>query len=126
MQRKCDACPRMYEAVRPNSRFCSDTCRKRAQRGHLAPADPPPVPVSSVAGAAASELRAVGRLDSSLGQAALALAARIDNSNAVNGYAALVKEYRETMAEALKDVSANDSDALDEIQEAALRLLHGA
>ena len=81
---------------------------------------------ASVVAATRVELAAAGRLSTHLGQAALALADRIDNARAVMGFAALVKEYRDTMRVALEDVEVNDDGALSKIQADALRLIAGS
>jgi hypothetical protein len=47
------------------------------------------------------DLLAAGRLETYMGAAAVALAERIDTSNAVMGFAALVKELRSTMTAAM-------------------------
>lgn len=67
-------------------------------------------------GATHAELERAGRLDTHLGQSALALAARIDSATAVMGFAALVKELRMTMVEALKGAP-RQADELDELEE---------
>jgi len=80
---------------------------------------------ASVVAATRAELAAVGRLETHLGQAALAAADRLDTSRAVQGYSGLLKEYRDTMREAMRDVEQH-ADAADQIREAALRLIAGA
>lgn len=128
MQRACDSCAEFYTAVRSTSRFCSDTCRKRGQRGHIAAVpvtpDVPPVVTGTVA-ATRAELAAADRLGTYLGAAALALAVRIDESTAVMGFAALVKELRSTMVEALKGAP-RAADAVDELEERRERKFAGA
>lgn len=62
-----------------------------------------------------AELDAAGRADTYLGAAALALADRIDQSTAVMGFAALVKELRATMDAALAGVK-KVADPLDELR----------
>jgi hypothetical protein len=121
MLRHCDVCSAEYLAKRRSSRFCSDRCRKRANRGaatlagranvvELAPEEP-----SELVSAVRSELKAAGRLNSSLGQQAILLAARIgapfDTGSSV---AALHRELRSTMERALKDVVL--VDPLDELR----------
>lgn len=137
MQRTCDRCGAPFEARRGNARFCSDACRTSAKRARQAgQSEALTAEVTELrerlvegAGLAAStraELDRAGRLDTWQGQAALALAVLIDNATAVMGYAALVREHRAAMVEALHDSEAGAGDALDAIQEAALRILHGA
>ena len=63
-----------------------------------------------------AELTAAGRLDSSAGQAAVALARRIDDgAESSSGLASLTREMRAAMAEALSRVEAS-GDALDELR----------
>jgi hypothetical protein len=62
------------------------------------------------------ELTAAGRLESSAGQAAIALATRIDEgAESSAGLAALTRELRAAMAEALANVT-EAGDALDELR----------
>jgi hypothetical protein len=109
MVRQCDVCSVEYLAKRRNSRFCSDRCRKRAQRGaatvtsqanvvEVAPEEPSPLVATVI-----SESEAAGQLNSSLDQQAVLLAGRIgapfDTGSSV---AALSKELRAVMAKALE------------------------
>ena len=104
MKRPCDSCGGPYEALRPWSRFCSPTCRSRARRGALMPhALPPPPPAGgALARAVQEELEEADRLDVPYGQAALLLAARIDeNRDTGSAVASLVRELRAMRAAAL-------------------------
>lgn len=116
MQRNCDACGVRYTAKRPNSRFCGDTCRKRGHRGAAAtPLERGPEPLTGVVAATERELEAADRLDSALGQGALVLARRIEsNRDTGAAMASLTREWRATLAEAVKD-SRVAVDPLDEI-----------
>lgn len=119
MKRPCDVCGTEYEAKRLNSRFCGDTCRKRFQR------NPAPVVVelrprtpveSGVLTATLAELDAADRTSTSLGQAALALAARIDARHDIgSALAALVKQHSVTLAEATNGAQVA-ATALDELR----------
>ena len=111
--RSCDVCAAPYEAARATSKFCGATCRQRAQRGHTG--DVPHEPTSGTIAAVRAELEAAGRLETHLGQAALALAGRIDSATAVMGFAALVKELRATMEAALANVR-EAADPVDELR----------
>ena len=115
MQRACDSCGASYEAKRKNSRFCSGTCRVRASRGAVTPAVrasvsslPPPVvePEESSLGlvvAVRQELEDAHRLETSLGQASLALAVRLESKGDTGAaVASLNRELRATLAEAVK------------------------
>lgn len=121
MQRNCDSCGVPYPAQRPNSRFCSESCRKKAARGTSSPRMEP-ISVDSSDSAAIStrsrvlsELQAAGRSETYLGACALALADRIDQATAVMGYAALIKELRATMDAALEGAE-KETDDLDELK----------
>lgn len=72
----------------------------------------------SVYGATWAELAAAGRVDTTLGQTALAVASRIDNGQLDTGssIASLAGRLQQVMAEALKDVPLAD-DPVDELQE---------
>ena len=65
-----------------------------------------------------AELDAAHRTESALGMAALALAERVDRGLMETGsaFAALVREMRATLAEALKDAE-RAGDGVDEIRE---------
>jgi len=120
MQRNCASCGVLYDAKRPNSKYHNDTCRKRAQRAPVKPAEMPPPPLllgnAPLTAAVRSELTAAARLDSMLGQAALALAGRIDSPHESGAsVASLVKQLRETMVDALKGAE-KAADVLDEIR----------
>jgi hypothetical protein len=123
MTRNCDVCRKPYEAARVSSKFCSDSCRKRARRGvAIAPAVPvaplvPPVSlVGTLTAATTAELQAAGREFTSLGQAALLLARRLESGEVETGssVAALVREHRAVLAQAV-DGAEVAADPLDEL-----------
>lgn len=97
-------------------KWCSDTCRKRG------PSKVRPLPSTDdgLVAATRRELEEAERVDTMLGQAALALATRI-SSNADSGSAAaqMVKELRSTMEEALAGAprAASHVDQLRELRE---------
>jgi len=72
-----------------------------------------------------AELEAAGRADTYLGRAAAALAVRIDESTAVMGFAALVKELRATMQAATEGVVVQ-ADPIDELRERRDRIYGAA
>ena len=120
MQRKCESCGRSYQAARPNSKFCGDTCRKRAQRspksGAVKPTEPTPSLAAGLEAVTARELEAADRLDTVFGQAALVLARRIESPMETgSSIASMTKQLRETMADALKGAQ-QVADPLDEIR----------
>jgi len=134
-------CARCGEAVKPRQvgqRFCSKECRQKAQRsrsrgepesGIVSSATVVQLHagggVASVVASTRAALSEAGRGDTYLGQAALAAAERLDGARAVNGYAAVLKEYRDTMREAMADVEQH-ADTADELRAAALRVIGGA
>jgi hypothetical protein len=112
MERSCDICSRTYDAKRPNSKYCGDTCRKRAQRGAVpasqvdqGPTLVPDLVAGPVETALLAELTKVERARTALGQAALALARRVDIGRDTGaGLAALVKQLEATAKAATADV----------------------
>lgn len=112
MQRLCDVCDVPYEAKRPTSRFCSATCRKRASRGAVTAPEVEDLPKlvpehvdGPVTESALAVLHDVERSGTPLGQAALALARRVDlNRDTGAGLAALVKQFEATLKAATADV----------------------
>ncbi len=109
MNRECDVCGVEYEAQRGSSRYCSTRCRMRASRTGLAgekvereptPAEDLPV---GVAAATEAELRAVGRLETAKGQAALLLARRLETATADTGsaVASLARQWQSALEAAL-------------------------
>lgn len=140
MLKACAVCGTEFNAKRKAARYCGERCKKRAQRRPggtvvtLASAARPqrdaPAPLSGdgLAAATARALERAGRSDTELAAAAMLLARRLDSavdSETGAGVAALMKEYRATLAEATKDAEAAD-DELDQIRgSAALKLLAG-
>jgi hypothetical protein len=131
MKRDCDACGRQYFAKSKRSKFCTDVeCKRRRERerkrrggGEVvempgASSAPERASEGSIAAAARAELVAAGRADTSVGRAAIALAERLELGMFDTGssMAALSREYRATLAEALKDARV-DADTVDELGE---------
>lgn len=128
MEVDCARCAQTFTAKRKAARFCSVKCRNAAARARAAGqpeslAKPKrtrkpkaqATPTGAL-GAVIAELTAAGRLDSSAGQAAVALARRIDDgAESSSGLAALTREMRAAMAEALSRVEVA-GDALDELR----------
>ncbi len=123
MQRECESCGVAYTAQRTSSRFCGDTCGKRAQRAtaagiplRAATPDGHPAPPSELERVVVRELEAVGRLESVAGQVALELAYRVASPyESGAAVASLAKQFREAMAKALAGVD-RAADPLDEIR----------
>jgi hypothetical protein len=114
----CDVCGQPFEAKRPTARYCSARCRQRARRSGLAGARagavivPFPEPAGGpLVRALEGDLRRAGQLDTWQGQAALDLVRRLEASTADTGssYAALHRELRAAVAEALKGANAPKS-----------------
>lgn len=137
MRKTCAMCPTEFEAKRSAAKYCSEKCKKRAQRkpGGTKAAKVVKLPAESADGSAAgpltvatmAELEAAGRLNTALGQAAVALAGRIDTgaTETGSGLAAMVREHRATLAEALRDAE-GQADPLDELQARRERKLAGS
>lgn len=117
---RCEACGKPFEGTTsPRRRFCDEACRSRFRRG--ARAEPEPVApdrgsLGSTETATMLALQEAGKLGTPGGQAALVLARRIDGSDrdTASGLAAMVVRLRETVAELVADVPAED-DLLDEL-----------
>ena len=134
MQRLCDTCTRLYEAKRVTSRFCSPRCQKRAQRSPVGLSSTTlvtfPNPVDGpLTVATMAELIVADRVESSLGQAALLMARRLDMTSADTGssVAALAREQRATLALALESAT-NVLDPADQLRlqrEARIRKRRG-
>ena len=119
MERTCAACGAAYTAKRPNSRYCSATCRQRAHRNPGVGNDAP-APDGAQPGAVTGSLRArLHDLDvEALPQAevALALAARIDSPRETGAaVAALAKQLGVVLAE-LERLGRRAADPLDELR----------
>lgn len=125
------SCGRRFASQRSHAKYCSDSCRRRANKakkaGKVVPIDGSAgqVPVVGMVAATRKELEGAGRLDSSLGQAALAAAARVDaNHETGSALAALLREHRAIMGEALKGAP-TQADRLDELAERRRRRASG-
>lgn len=119
MQRKCATCGDPYTAKRAHSKFCGDTCRKRARRSPASKTEPVADTSRDIGGlvsATTRELEEAGRLGSMLGQVALELARRIaTRAETGSAVASMTKQLRETMAGALVGAVVVD-DPLDELR----------
>jgi hypothetical protein len=141
VRKQCAVCPAEFEAKRASARYCSERCKKRAQRdpGRTAGAQPgkaaaepggPALPSAglvpgALTAATEAKLAAAGRLDGPEGQAALILAVRIDMSpfSAETGasVAALVRQLHATLAEALAGAKKTSDPVEDELRTARER-----
>lgn len=104
---KCESCSPTRER---------DTRRRAPHKlAEVAPLEPPRKS-GGLLEATRAQLEAAGRLDTIAGQAALVLAEQlVSGQHSGAGYAALVKELRATIAEALDGAAVVD-DPLDEIK----------
>lgn len=106
----CLGCGGVIRSTNPRAVYCGSNCRSAASKARAAglPTTPRtliPVPAvgdgSPVVGATRAELDQANRLDTALGQAALALAARIDSGmDTGSSMAAAVKQLQVTLAAA--------------------------
>ena len=132
MERRCNVCKITYAANRASSRYCSERCKKRAQRApatqrsgkrHQARPNAAVVPIpqpdvtAGVAESTRRKLDEMGRLDTPLGQATMVLAHRLDapGGDTGAGLAALAKQLAATLAAVTADVRPAD-DLLDELR----------
>jgi hypothetical protein len=135
VKRSCEACSHKFEAKTKATRFCKDPgCiadrrrdQKRTERSSNVVDFPSSPPLGSVADATAKELEAAGKLDSTLGQAALVLARQLDSGTKDTGAskAAVARQLTALMVEATKGMKVAD-DPVDELQERRRRRLAGA
>jgi hypothetical protein len=122
MERACDYCGQTYIAKRATSRFCSNSHRSMASQKGLTSKRPPVVirpMVGGVADATRVELADAGRLESSAGQRALALAKLLDDppQGSLGSVAGWSREHGAAMAQAMADVQATPVLSLaDEIK----------
>lgn len=129
MKKRCATCLKTFEAKRKTAKYCSDRCRVRASRRPKQSAVPERDAVTtapsvsdtgggeSLTGAARSELEAAGRLQTAAARAVLALARRIDVNSTETGssLAAMIREFRAAMADALKGAG-EAADPVDELR----------
>lgn len=142
MTKTCQRCGTDFEAKSPRAKWCSDRCRKAAQRGGDVvqfPADGEPehdekldagyiLKLGPVGSATFASLTAAGRQDHPAGRVALALAARIDHPNMDTGsaLASVARQHSAAMAEALKGAGAATAPGQLRDELAERRAAHGA
>lgn len=124
---KCEACGAPTEGRR---KFCTDPecvrerarARKRKQRGQVI--EFPQDDRGPMYRTTYAELAKADRLDSPLGQAALVLAQRLDVGTKDTGSsaAAVAREFRATLEEALRGVEV-EADAVDDLRGRVVRLV---
>jgi hypothetical protein len=127
MERRCDVCGVEYEAKRPNSRFCGDTCRKRAQRNPSLVSSPPddvPGDDGEVTRSTSARLVALDVVDEPLAAVALALARRLDSPRETGSAVAALGKQLAVMLDDLERRGKRAADPLDELR--ARRAARGA
>jgi hypothetical protein len=117
MKRKCEVCGVTYEAKHPRAKYCTTRCRVRNSRG----AAKPSTDKNPLVAAITRELEAAGKLDTMLGQTALALGARMSGTDTGAGVASLARELRSVMVAAVGSSpsagsSAGRDDGVDELR----------
>lgn len=133
MRKDCAACGEPFEAANARRRTCSDRCRKAASRSarirpvrDVPPKPDEPKPVDPAGRGELwqvthAQLVAADRVNTPLGQLALQHAAALDSPDRTDtgsSLAALSKEYRAALAEAIRDAE-TERDDLDDILESA-------
>jgi len=130
MGRLCLACDKPLTSTNPRAKYCDSSCRGvgTTRRKQAIPelrttvsdgsaSKPAPKTKRSVHKSTLAELVNVDRVDTALGQAALALAARIDlAADTGSALASAVKTLTETLAAATKDARSTVSN-VDELGE---------
>jgi hypothetical protein len=119
LRKQCTICSAEFDTKRKATKYCSDRCRQRAHRqpkpepAAQMPADPD----SELWTATLGELTEAGQVASASGQAALLLARRLDSQLTETGssVAAMVREHRAALADALKGAKA-EVNPLDELR----------
>lgn len=116
MGKSCAACGRQFEAKRVAAKYCSDLCRKRAQRGKVAqPAESSPVaatgpgPVERQVRADIAALVTAHPMGESLAEMSYALARTLDAGT--DAVASVNRELRANLVE-LSRLAVDDSDDL--------------
>lgn len=128
--RTCLICGQELTTANARAVYCGDTCRARASTARKAGLDAPPSRTltvvanddkpelgTPVAAATRNELAEADRLDTALGQAALALAARIDAAKDTgSALAAAVKQLQVTLAAATTGTAGGALSRLDQLR----------
>lgn len=140
MDRSCEVCSTAFRPTRSTAKYCSARCKKRAADKRAADriaaersSAPGPAETSvstALVDQVRAELEAARRLDTVIGRQALLLASRLEtNTNDTGGSAAAVsKELRAVMAEALSGVHQADDpvqQSQDELKKRREKRKHG-
>lgn len=116
MEKPCGDCGKPFDAKRAAARFCSDLCRKRAQRRRRGSTTAPKPrarrgPVERKVRADIAALVTLHPMGEALTEMSLALARALDRGESLMGIAAINRELRENLAE-LSRLAVDDSDDL--------------
>lgn len=116
----CDGCGQRFEAIKPQRRWCSDSCGRRARRQNPAGAPQPlrPVPTPTdggidLLGAVRAELGPL--IETPMGKLAENLAERLTGAGSPSGAAAISRELRNVLA-SIRSHPADADDPLDELR----------
>ncbi len=108
VQRRCERCGKAFTARNSRARFCGNVCRSEAHRGKAVALVPQPK--TGLTESLVAELETAERLSTTLGQAALAIASRIDAGGETGAaIASLSRELRALRSEVLADVAPKGS-----------------
>ena len=136
--RTCDECGVAYQPKRSDSRFHDATCAQRARR-KVAKGGPPTSPSAvqdrpraaygsedgALERSVRAELESAQRVDTYLGQSALAIARQVDAGRGTDqAVTSLIRELRATMAAATAGAGA-PGDPVDELKERRRARIHG-
>lgn len=121
MDRTCTACGKTFTAKRSTAKYCSSSCRANVSTGKVVPLNPGapiashPASTGSLSDATSTQLADAGRADTPVGVAALLLARQLDDpTTPPAARAGLTREFRSTLAEALKGATAGS--AVDDLR----------
>ncbi len=112
----CAACRRPLTGKRSDARFCDATCRKRGSRRPETPVAAETPDSGGLLDALRRELDDAGRLETALGQQAIALAVKLASPHDTgSAMAAVSRELRAVREEALRGAE-QAADPLDELR----------
>jgi hypothetical protein len=131
MQQQCASCGRDYVARRSNSRFCGDTCKKRAQRAGGAPAersDDGPKDDGPLVLITSETLADAGVLETVAGAQSVLLARRMESGHETGAAMAAMSKQLQALVDAAM-ASVKRADRMDEVaqrRDEKLRRARGA
>lgn len=119
MTRSCEACGVDYEAKRPNARFCSLLCRKRASRNPaLTDPESPPTdsPDGEVTRSTLARLTELEVVDDPVAAMAVALARRLDSPRETGSAMAQIAKQLATLLDVCEKRGRRRANPLDELR----------